>query len=151
MSFFPPPTAEGFGSTKSPLAPRPVSFGEAISRFYANYSNFKGRASRSEYWFVSLYSTIVQIPLYALALITGTTDPYTGVAQPNLTFLGLLVLFGLINFVPGLAVGVRRLHDTNKPGALLFVALIPCVGSILMLVFFATAGDVTDNQYGPAQ
>jgi uncharacterized membrane protein YhaH (DUF805 family) len=151
VSYLPPPPADSFNPTGSPLAPRPVTFGEAISRFYANYANFKGRASRSEYWFISLYSTVVQIPLYFVALSTGTTDPYTGVAQPNLTFLGLLVLFGLINFVPGLAVGVRRLHDTNKPGAMLFVALIPCVGSILLLVFFATAGDATDNQYGPAQ
>jgi len=52
--------------------------------------------------------------------------------------------------VPGLAVGVRRLHDTSKSGAMLLIALIPCVGAIVLLVFFATAGDTNENQYGPA-
>ena len=150
MSYLPPPPAEGFNPTGSPLAPRPVTFGEAISRFYANYANFNGRASRSEYWFISLYSAVVQIPLYLVALSTGTIDPYTGVAQPNWTFMGIMWVFSLINFVPGLAVGVRRLHDTSKSGAMLFIALIPCVGAFVLLVFFAAVGDTNDNQYGPA-
>jgi len=151
MSYLPPPPpADGFNPTGSPLAPRPVSFGEAISRFYANYANFKGRASRSEYWFISLYSAVVQIPLYFLALSTGTTDPYTGIAQPNMMFIGLVYLFSLINLVPSFAVGVRRLHDTNKSGAYIFIALIPCIGAILLLVAFASAGQSTENQYGPA-
>ncbi|NBX70754.1 MAG: DUF805 domain-containing protein [Actinobacteria bacterium] len=150
VSYLPPPPADSFNPTGSPLAPRPVTFGEAISRFYANYANFKGRASRSEYWFISLYSAVVQIPLYFVALSTGTTDPYTGVAQPNTMFITLMYLFSLINLVPGLAVGVRRLHDTSKSGAMLLIALIPCVGAIVLLVFFATAGDTHENQYGPA-
>ena len=149
VSYLPPPPAEGSSTGQSPLAPRPVTLGEAVSRFYGNYANFKGRASRSEYWYISLYTAIVQFPLYILAISTGSTDAYTGVSQPNMTFMGIMWLFSLINFVPGLAVGVRRLHDTNKSGAYSLIALIPCIGAILLLVAFANAGDTNDNQYGP--
>ena len=137
-------------ATGSELAPRKVSFGQAISRFYANYANFKGRASRSEYWFVVLYSFIVQAPLYLLATSTGTTDPFTGVVQPNGSIMFVILIFVIANLIPSLAVAVRRMHDVNKSGAILFLALIPLIGGILLLVFAATEGTPSDNQYGPA-
>lgn len=150
MSYLPPPPVGGSSPTGSPLAPRPVSLGEAISSFYANYANFNGRASRSEYWFVSLYTIMVQIPLSIWANTTGTIDPYTGIEQPNLFVSGIILLFAIVNFLPGLALAVRRLHDTNKSGAMLFIALIPCVGAFVLLAFFVSASDASDNLYGPA-
>ena len=151
MSYLPPPPADSFNPTGSPLAPRPVTFGEAISRFYANYSNFNGRASRSEYWFVTLYSLIVQLPLQYLATSNGTVDPITGISQPNLMYLGIALIFSLINLVPSIALAVRRMHDTNKRGTYLFFALIPCVGAIMLLIAVVTAGDRNENRFGPAQ
>ena len=151
MSYLPPPPpADGFNPTGSPLAPRPVSFGEAISRFYANYANFKGRASRSEYWFISLYSLIVGLPLQFLAISNGNVDPGTGISQPNLMYLGIGFIFSLVNFVPSIALAVRRLHDTNKRGTYIFFALIPCVGAIMLLIAFLSEGDRNENQFGPA-
>jgi uncharacterized membrane protein YhaH (DUF805 family) len=62
-------------------------------------------------------------------------------------------IFGLATVIPGIAVGVRRLHDINKTGwwvlfAFLFfwLLLIP----ILLLLYWATRpGDQGDNKYGP--
>jgi len=147
MTFMPPPVA---GQTGSPLAPRKVTFGEAISRFYGNYSNFSGRASRSEYWFVYLYSIIVAVPLYVVAFSTGSVDAETGVKMPNLVWIGIIFLWFLANLVPTLAVMWRRLHDVNRSGGYYFIALIPLVGAILLLVALCTDSDAQENRFGPA-
>jgi len=149
MTFMPPPVPDQT-STGSPLAPRKVSFGEAISRFYGNYANFSGRASRSEYWFVALYSLLVTIPFYVLAISTGSTDPYTGVAQPNGMWTGFIGLWGLVNLIPNLAINWRRLHDVNKSGGYYFMLLIPIVGVILVLIALCTDSDAQQNRFGPA-
>ena len=59
-------------------------------------------------------------------------------------------LYGLAVLIPSIAVGVRRLHDTDKSGWWLLIGLIPCVGIIILIVFFATEGTRGPNQYGAA-
>ena len=54
----------------------------------------------------------------------------------------------MLVFIPGLAVGVRRLHDVGKSGWFFFIALIPIIGSIWLLVLFCTDGDQGENQFG---
>jgi uncharacterized membrane protein YhaH (DUF805 family) len=58
-------------------------------------------------------------------------------------------LYALAVLVPGIAAGVRRLHDTGKAGVYILVGLIPCVGLILLIVWTVQAGTPGDNQYGP--
>jgi uncharacterized membrane protein YhaH (DUF805 family) len=66
--------------------------------------------------------------------------------------LGVLgVIYSLAVLVPGLAVGVRRLHDTDKSGWWLLLALIPIVGIIVLIVFWATDGLPGTNQYGASE
>ena len=134
MSFTPPPPSPFDpiatpSISGSPLAPRKVTFGEAISLFYRNYANFSGRASRSEYWFVALYS-----------LLAGFV----------FTFVGLSWILFLVNFIPGLALLVRRLHDTNRSGGYAFFLLLPLIGAIVILVLLCTSSDESDNRFGPA-
>jgi len=50
--------------------------------------------------------------------------------------------------VPAIAVGARRLHDTDKSGWWLLIGLIPLVGAIVLIVFFATEGTRQSNQWG---
>jgi uncharacterized membrane protein YhaH (DUF805 family) len=61
------------------------------------------------------------------------------------------LIYSLAVLVPGLAVGVRRLHDTDKSGWWLLIALIPLVGIIVLIVFFATDGQPGPNKYGPSE
>ena len=104
------------------------------------YAVFNGRAQRAEYWYFVLFSTIVSIVLMVLDAMTGTLDAQTG--------YGLLSgLYTLAVFIPGLAVSVRRLHDIGKSGWWLLIALIPLIGAILLIVWFATDSK-EDNQYG---
>jgi uncharacterized membrane protein YhaH (DUF805 family) len=61
--------------------------------------------------------------------------------------LGLI--YSLAVLLPSLAVGVRRLHDTGRSGWWLLLGLIPLIGIIILIVWFATEGDRATNQYGP--
>jgi uncharacterized membrane protein YhaH (DUF805 family) len=69
----------------------------------------------------------------------------------NIIHLGysLSLLYTLAVLLPGLGVGIRRLHDTNRSGWWLFISLIPLVGFIILIVWFATDSQQDANQYGP--
>jgi len=77
-----------------------------------NYANFKGRASRKEYWMAYLFASI-----YYLIAITLDNSLGMGGVLPN--------LYGLLLLLPMLAVGARRLHDIGYSGNNMFVGLIP--------------------------
>lgn len=64
------------------------------------------------------------------------------------TYPLLYAIYALAVFLPGLAVGVRRLHDTGKSGWWMFIALVPLVGGIWLLVLMATEGQPQPNEYG---
>jgi uncharacterized membrane protein YhaH (DUF805 family) len=100
-----------------------------------NYANFEGRARRSEYWYYTLMNIIIAIVLFTLS-----------VAAYQLIFL--YWLYALAVFIPGLAVTVRRLHDTNKSGWFFLVVFIPLIGGIWLIVLLATEGDSGPNNYG---
>ncbi|MEX5303935.1 DUF805 domain-containing protein [Kocuria sabuli] len=113
-----------------------VGFSEAIKRFYSKYAQFSGRASRSEYWWVFLYLAIVSTVISILGVTIGTNAS----GEPNgigelLSILELI--FGLVHLIPNLALGARRLHDTNRSGWFQLIALIPFLGIIVLLVLFA--------------
>jgi len=61
----------------------------------------------------------------------------------------LWLLYMLAVLLPGIGVSIRRAHDTNRSGWYLFIALIPIVGTILLLVALVTDSDPGDDTYGP--
>jgi uncharacterized membrane protein YhaH (DUF805 family) len=101
------------------------------------YADFTGRANRPEFWWTYLMNSIVGWALVLLA--SATKSPL---------FVILYVVWFLAMFIPLLAVGVRRLHDTGRSGAWVLIAFVPIVGTILLIVFLATSGDIGANQYG---
>ncbi|WP_027125412.1 DUF805 domain-containing protein [Gelidibacter mesophilus] len=107
-----------------------------------NYANFKGRARREEYWMFVLFNCLFII---GVAMISGTLATLTDTEA----FFGLYVIYLLGIIIPSIAVVVRRLHDVNKSGWFYFIALIPLIGSIWLLVLLLTEGDKGPNQYGP--
>lgn len=145
------PASQPAGSqTETPLS-QPLygaSFGQAFGRFWKKYATFTGRASRSEFWWWYLANVIVIAVLYAITAIGGvsgaTLDPATGTTQPGpLIGVGafLLVAWALATIVPNLAIAWRRLHDTNKSGAFWFLAFVPLVGGIILIILFALESD----------
>jgi uncharacterized membrane protein YhaH (DUF805 family) len=114
-----------------------MSFPDAVRAALTNYVNFSGRARRSEYWYFALFAFLVYVAAFVIDSILGTYPLFY-----------LLAAAGLL--LPGLAVGVRRLHDTNRTGWFILLGLIPVVGAIILLVFFVAEGTPGDNQYGPS-
>jgi uncharacterized membrane protein YhaH (DUF805 family) len=106
------------------------------------YLVFEGRARRKEYWYFVLFNILAGITLGIIDNVTGTLNPETG--------MGLLSgLYSLAVLIPTIAVSIRRLHDTDRSGWWLLIALIPLIGGLVLLVFFVLDGTPGTNQYGP--
>ena len=58
-------------------------------------------------------------------------------------------IYGLAVLIPSIAVGIRRLHDTDRSGWWLLLLLLPFVGLIVLIVFMASPGTPGPNNYGP--
>ena len=102
----------------------------AYKNFFKGYVDFAGRSTRSEYWWVWLANNILSIPLY-MAYGNAMSNPRNESA--------LIALGGtaIIYMVIGLALTVRRLRDAGFHWALIFVAFIPVVGGIALMVLLA--------------
>ncbi len=98
-----------------------------------NYVNFEGRATRAEFWWFFLFNFIIGC---ILSLFGKVGNVLSGV-------------WSLAILLPQLGLGVRRLHDINKSGWYWLIGLIPIVGWIILIVWWAKEGDATENQYGP--
>ena len=115
-----------------------IGFGDALKRWTKKFFVFNGRASRGEYWWVTLFVVIVSAVLGALlgaiglgtgeAVATGTSFSSSG---PT-TMISYLI--SLVFFVLTLGLLVRRLHDANFSGRLALLLLIPCLGPLIVLI-----------------
>ena len=106
------------------------------------YAVFSGRARRKEYWFFVLFNIIASIVLAIVDTMTGTMSEAYGI--------GLLGgIYSLLVLIPGIAVSVRRLHDTDRSGWWLLLAFIPLIGAIVLLVFMVLDSTPGDNRFGP--
>ena len=88
------------------------------------YADFKGRASREEFWSFFVFIIVVNVGCGLLGMLLGVGPA-----------LGSLV--GLLLFIPQIAVAVRRLHDLGKTGKEL---VVPCVMLALLPLAFALRG-----------
>ncbi len=109
-----------------------MTFFESVSTCFKQYTNFDGRASRSEYWWFFLFGLMGGWILYAI---------------DSTQTLNYIFTLGVI--LPSLAVGARRLHDIGKSGWWQLLCLIPIIGFIILVIFFATKPEAGSNQYGP--
>ena len=100
------------------------------------YATFSGRARRKEYWMFFLINLLI-------AMAIGIVEAMIGLGG----ILGLL--YALAMLIPGIAVSVRRLHDTGRSGWWLLIGFIPFIGWIVVLVFMVLDSQPGDNQYGP--
>ena len=100
------------------------------------YAVFDGRAHRTEFWLFFLFSFIIS---FFLGVIVGLVG--------SLWFI--TTLYALAVLIPGLAVSVRRLHDTNRSGWWILTGLVPILGWIALLIFYVEDSRPGANQYGP--
>lgn len=106
---------------------------EEYAAFWQNYVNFSGRTSRRGYWIAMLLNLVI-------SFVLGTVLTIIGLPM-------LMSLYTIATLIPGIAIGIRRLHDLGKTGIWYLVILVPIVGAILLLLWFCGASDA-DNVYG---
>ena len=100
------------------------------------YAVLSGRAQRKEYWMFFLFNFII-------AFVLGFVEGLAG--GPGV----LGSLYGLAVLIPGIAVSVRRLHDTNRSGWWVLISVVPLIGAIVLLIFMVEDSQPGDNRYGP--
>ena len=113
----------------NPVEKDKVGFVQAVKLFFTNYTNFKGRSRRSEYWWFCLFNMIVS------TLLTLIIPDIAG-------------LWSVVILVPTLSLVVRRLHDIGKSGWWYLLMLVPLVGGIILLIWFCRDSDPQSNQWG---
>lgn len=107
----------------------------------SKYSQFDGRSRRSEYWYFSLFNALIGI---VAGLIAGIIASIVGEWAILLAYIPSLYFL-----IPGIAVAIRRLHDTGKSGWFLLIGLIPLLGGLALIYFMVQDSDYESNQYGP--
>jgi uncharacterized membrane protein YhaH (DUF805 family) len=137
------------------------------------YATFLGRARRKEYWWFQVFMILVTLLAFAAdAMIMGVDALIAGATG----YVEVAVSLAL--FLPGLAVAVRRLHDTDRRGWWLLMPAIPAlilggaagamavgvegaglwlaagglllgIVSILLLVWYCSRGTIGENRFGP--
>ena len=109
----------------------------AYKSFFKGYVDFTGRSKRSEYWWIWLTNMILLVPFYS-AYFKVLANPRNETALMALGGIAIIyMIFGLALMLPMLALTVRRLRDAGFHWALIFVAFVPFVGSIALLVLLA--------------
>ncbi|MCE2596978.1 DUF805 domain-containing protein [Motilimonas cestriensis] len=97
---------------------------------WAKFATFEGRARRSEYWYFQLFNIIA---MFVFGIIGAIVDAAIG--SPGLISGSVIGLYCIASLLPAISVTVRRLHDIGKSGWWFWVALIPGVGGIILLIF----------------
>jgi uncharacterized membrane protein YhaH (DUF805 family) len=114
------------------------------------YAEFSGRSRRREYWSFVLLNLLIGLFL-GLVFLVGY---YADMSQTEMdTFLmpvlWLVMLVSLAFIVPGLAVTIRRLHDTDRSGWNILWGLVPLIGAFMLLYFYIGDGTPGPNRFGP--
>ena len=100
-----------------------VVFQSALQTF-KRYADFKGRASREEFWCFFAFVIIANAVASLVGLLLGFGAALSGIV-------------GALLIIPQLAVAVRRIHDLGKSGREL---LVPCIMLLAVPLAFAFRG-----------
>lgn len=126
-----------------------MTFGQSIKTCFSKYVTFSGRAARSEFWWFALFVFGGQIVLSWIDIaLFGTTEVGPGSFSGATDTPILSGIFGLATLLPMISVAVRRLHDRDKSGWWYWLGLIPLIGAIILIVWFATEGTRGANRFG---
>ena len=98
------------------------------------YADFSGRARRTEYWMFYLINVVIGAVLGFVCGLIGIT--------------AVAYIYSLAVLVPGIAVGVRRMHDIGKSGWWVLISLIPLIGTIWFIVLTCQDSMPGNNQWG---
>lgn len=113
-----------------------MGFADAVKTVFSRYATFSGRAGRPEFWFFALFCFIVNIVIGIIGMFADTVSTI------------LSIIFALGTIIPSIAVGARRLHDTDRSGWWQLIGIVPIVGIIVLIVFYVLKGTDGANRFG---
>jgi uncharacterized membrane protein YhaH (DUF805 family) len=122
----------------------PVGFGEAVKQAFSHGFVYRGRASRSAYWWFVLCEVIAIFVSELLVVIAAA-------AHSTAAFVLFSIIVGIAFIylaLVGLALTIRRLHDIDKTGWWVLIGLVP-FGGIVLLIFSLLEGTPGPNRYQP--
>ena len=118
-----------------------MNFSIAIIKCFMLYAIFSGRAKRAEFWWFFLFCMIV-------GLMGSVIDGGLGL---NAAIGGngvFTTLIQLATFLPSIAVGSRRLHDTNRSGWWQLLWIVVFIGWIPLIIWLASTSKNENNRFG---
>lgn len=118
-----------------------MNFKEAVISYFKNWSNFTGRARRSEFWYARLFESLAIFILTAIDFLL-----FKNLVEKNV--FPIVSVYSLITFIPSISLLIRRLHDTNRSGWFTLLFLIPFANFILMLIFLTEDSFKGKNKWG---
>ena len=104
-----------------------MNFIDAIKICFTKYADFNACASRPEFWWWFLFTVVASLALQAVSY-------------------NLSGAFSIATFLPSVAVGARRLHDTDRSGWWQLLYFLPIIGWIVLIIFWAEGSK--PNRYG---
>ena len=96
-----------------------MNFTQSVSTCFKKYLDFKGRASRSEFWYFMLF--------YILASALGGFVIGFLVSPSSEFFYVPAIIFFVGLFIPAMSVTVRRFHDFGVSGWMYCAFIVPYV------------------------
>lgn len=102
--------------------------------YWKKILDFEGKTTRKDYWMVVLANLLI-------SAVTGVL-----MTIPFVSYIVYVLdsLYGVAVILPSIAIGVRRLHDTNRSGLWLLLGFIPIVGIIILIVWFCEPSATSD-------
>lgn len=113
-----------------------MNFSQAISTCLSKYATFKGRATRSEFWWFYLFTVLIT---WGAILVGNVTMGEEGEIFSTVVSLAF--------FVPTISAGCRRLHDIGKSGWWQLL-MITVIGILVLIYWWASDSMKTSNNYG---
>ena len=120
-----------------------VSFKTAVKNGFTKAFDFKGRATRAEYWWWTLFYWIVSFAVMMPGMLLCEIDS----DLIMVAIIPMLIVY-VVGLLPSLSLLVRRLHDTGRSAWWLLWTLVPYVGSFVVFIATVQASE-PDNKYGP--
>ncbi|HGL5650898.1 TPA: DUF805 domain-containing protein, partial [Enterococcus faecium] len=114
-------------------------------KFWQNSFNYKGKATRKEYWLVALMNALIG---FGLGLAIGLAGALNASETIIGCLIGVLIVYCFVVLVPSLSLSVRRLRDAGFHWAFIFFYFVPTIGSLVLLVLYClpTKESIEDKQ-----
>ena len=119
-----------------------MNFVQAVKSYFIRWNDFKGRSSRSEYWWATLFASLVSVFLQFPQAMLAQAESVLA-----LVVMIIILVFLLFMVIASFAVLVRRLHDVNRSGWW-FLIYFTIIGIFVLLYWYVQKGDESDNRYG---